>query len=57
MTLRRVADASLRAGFADELLARLARTAARRTAFRRLAPGAAVTASVALLVSARRRGR
>ncbi len=50
-------DASLRAGFSEELLTRLARTAARRARLRRIAPGAAVTLSLALLASTWRRGR
>ena len=50
-------DMAPRAGFADELLVRLQRSAARRTAVRRVASGATFTASVALLVSTRRRSR
>ncbi|HEV2754508.1 MAG TPA: hypothetical protein VG318_01870 [Actinomycetota bacterium] len=57
MTSARTVDASLRAGFYEELLVRLARTASRRAAFRRIAPGAALTLTCAAVFSVRRRGR
>ena len=50
-------DATLRSGFYDELLVRLAQTAARRAAWRRLAPGAAGVLTLAVVMSAKRRGR
>lgn len=55
-----VRDELLRPGFADELLARLARDRTRRAPAalaKGALAGAAVTASLALLVASRRRGR
>jgi hypothetical protein len=57
MSAARVVDASVRAGFYDELLVRLAQTAARKAAWRRLAPGAAATVALAVALFARRRPR
>lgn len=54
------APETLRPGFADELLERLARDGSRRSSsrtLRRTVTGVAVTASVTLLVATRRRTR